>query len=121
IGAAASGVVAAAWASREILYVPETFVLLIVYSISLGLVNADTGALIGFGASRGDTWRTFLRAIGVRLAHGAFLAPFLPQVDRPYGALAAVTSVGLALMFYYFVYLELYPSTLTVTTLSILI
>ncbi|TLZ97312.1 MAG: hypothetical protein E6J97_08145, partial [Methanobacteriota archaeon] len=56
IGAAASGVVAAAWASREVLYVPETFALLIVYSISLGLVNADTGALIGFGASRGDTW-----------------------------------------------------------------
>src|SRR5881275_740651 len=92
IGAAASGVVAAAWASRDILYVPETFALLIVYSMSLGLVNADTGA------SRGDTWRTFLRAIGVRLAHGAFLAPFLLQVDEPYGAIAAVTSVGFALL-----------------------
>src|SRR5216117_1259091 len=44
IGAAASGVVAAAWASREILYVPETFALLIVYSISLGLVNAYRSA-----------------------------------------------------------------------------
>src|SRR3989454_1093027 len=91
IGAAASGVVAAAWASRDILYVPETFALLIVYSISLGLVNADTGALIGFGASRGNTWREFLRAIGVRLAHGAFLSPFLLQVDEPYGAISAVT------------------------------
>ena len=112
IGAAASGVVAAAWASREILYVPETFVLLIVYSISLGLVNADTGALIGFGASRGDTWRAFLRAIGVRLAHGAFLAPFLLQVDEPYGAIAAVTSVGFALLIYYYVYREILPGTL---------
>src|SRR5712691_609402 len=61
IGAAASGVVAAAWASRDILYVPETCVLLVFYSFSLGLVNADTGALIGFGASRGDTWVAFAR------------------------------------------------------------
>jgi len=112
IGAAASGVVAAAWASRDILYVPETFALLIVYSISLGLVNADTGALIGFGASRGDTWRAFLRAIGVRLAHGVFLSPFLLQVDEPYGAISAVTSVGFALLIYYYIYREILPGTL---------
>jgi len=112
IGAAASGVVAAAWASRAILYVPETFVLLILYSISLGLVNADTGALIGFGASRGDTWRAFLRAVGVRLAHGAFLSPFLLQVDEPYAALSAVTSLGFALLIYYYVYREILPGTL---------
>ena len=112
IGAAASGVVAAAWASRDILYVPETFSLLIVYSISLGLVNADTGALIGFGASRGDTWRAFLRAIGVRLAHGAFLSPFLLQVDEPYGAISAVTSVGFALLIYHYIYREILPGTL---------
>lgn len=112
IGAAASGVVAAAWASRAILYVPETFVLLILYSISLGLVNADTGALIGFGASRGDTWRAFLRAVGVRLAHGAFLSPFLLQVDEPYAALSVVTSMGFALLIYYYVYREILPGTL---------
>src|SRR6266571_5106751 len=112
IGAAASGVVAAAWASRDILYVPETFALLIVYSISLGLVNADTGALIGFGASRGDTWRAFLQAIGVRLAHGVFLSPFLLQVDEPYGAISAVTSVGFALLIYYYIYREILPGTL---------
>src|SRR3989475_1160969 len=112
IGAAASGVVAAAWASREILYVPETFGLLILYSISLGLVNADTGALIGFGASRGDTWRAFLRAVGVRLAHGAFLSPFLLQVNEPYAALSVVTSAGFALLIYYYVYREILPGTL---------
>src|SRR5438445_11164029 len=112
LGAAASGVVAAAWASREILYVPETFVLLVLYSISLGLVNADTGALIGFGASRGEMWRYFLRAIGVRFAYGAFLFPFLLQVDEPYAALSVVTSAGFALLIYYYVYREILPGTL---------
>src|SRR2546430_1139689 len=53
-GIAASGVVAAAWASRESLYVPETFILLVIYSIGLGLINADTGALIGLSFPGGN-------------------------------------------------------------------
>jgi len=112
IGAAASGVVAAAWISREILYVPETFGLLILYSFSLSLVNADTGALIGFGASRGDTWIALARAIMVRLAHGAFLFPFLLEVAEPYAAISAGTSIGFALLIYYYVYREILPGTL---------
>src|SRR5207244_5318135 len=56
IGAAASGVVAAAWASRAILYVPETFVLLILYSISYGLVIAVTVALSVYRAERDEGW-----------------------------------------------------------------
>lgn len=112
IGAAASGVVAAAWASRESLYVPETFGLLVIYSIGLSLINADTGALIGFGASRGDTWGAFLRAIVVRFAHGAFLFPFLLQVDEPFSVISAVTSVGFALFVYYYVYQRILPGTL---------
>src|SRR5438552_1981541 len=88
-GIAASGVVAAAWASRDVLYVPETFALLVLYSIGLGLINADTGALIGFGASRGEMWRYFLRAIAVRFAYGSFLFPFiLPGIPDFFGARA---------------------------------
>ncbi len=68
--------------------------------------------MIGFGASQGDTWRAFLRAVGVRLAHGAFLSPFLLQVDEPYAALSAVTSLGFALLIYYYVYREILPGTL---------
>src|SRR5436189_3542055 len=113
IGAAASGVVAAAWASREILYVPETFALLIVYSISLSLVNADTGALIGFGATRGDTWRAYLRALAVRLSHGALLSPFLlPGTPELYATISVGTSLGFALLIYYYVYHDILPGTL---------
>ena len=113
IGTAASGVVAAAWASREILYVPETFFLLILYSIGLGLVNADTGALIGFGASRGDTWGSFLRALIVRFAYGAFLFPFLlPDIGDLYATISAATAVGFALLVYYYIYQRILPGTL---------
>ena len=112
VGAAASGVVAAAWASRDFLYVPETFALLIVYSFGLGLVHADTGALIGFGASRGDTWGSFGRAILVRFGQGAFLFPFLLQVEEPFSAISACTSLGFALFVYYYIYLRILPGTL---------
>src|SRR5437660_1219449 len=66
IGIAASGVVVSAWLSRDTLYVPETLGLLLVLSVSLGLVNADTGSLFGFGASRKQMWPSFLRAVAVR-------------------------------------------------------
>src|SRR5437667_8766466 len=113
IGAAASGVVAAAWASRDILYVPETFALLVLYSIGLGLINADTGALIGFGASRGEMWRYFLRAIAVRFAYGAFLFPFiLPGIPDVYAALSVTTAAGFGLLVYYYVYRRILPGTL---------
>jgi hypothetical protein len=112
-GIAASGVVAAAWATREILYVPETFTLLVIYSIGLGLINADTGALIGFGASRGEMWRYFLRAIVVRFAYGAFLFPFiLPGIPDFYAALSVATAAGFGLLVYYYVYHRILPGTL---------
>src|SRR5439155_218730 len=112
-GIAASGVVAAAWASRDVLYVPETFALLVLYSIGLGLINADTGALIGFGASRGEMWRYFLRAIAVRFAYGAFLFPFiLPGIPDVYAALSVTTAAGFGLLIYYYVYRRILPGTL---------
>ena len=112
VGAAASGVVAAAWASRDILYLPETFGLLVLYSIGLGLVNADSGALIGFGASRGDMWGSFLRAIVVRFAHGAFLFPFLLRIEEPFSAISVATSAGFAFLVYFYVYQRILPGTL---------
>lgn len=112
VGAAASGVVAAAWASRDILYLPETFGLLVLYSIGLCLVNADSGALIGFGASRGDMWGSFLRAIVVRFGHAGFLMPFILRVEQPFSAISAATSVGFAFLVYYYVYHRILPGTL---------
>jgi hypothetical protein len=112
IGIAAAGVVASAWLSRDTLYVPETLGLLVVLSVSIGLVNADTGSLIGFGASRKTMWPSFLRAIAVRFAHAAFLFPFLLRVDEPFSAISAATSTGFAFVVYYYVYHRILPGTL---------
>lgn len=112
VGAAASGVVATAWVSRASLYVPETFALLVLYSIGLGLINADTGALIGFGASHGTMWGHFLRAVFVRLAYGAFLFPFILEVEGVFAALSVGTAAGFGLLIYYYVYERILPGTL---------
>ena len=87
--------------------------MLVLYSIGLGLINADTGALIGFGASQGEMWRYFLRAIAVRFAYGAFLFPFiLPGIPDFYAALSVTTAAGFGLLVYYYVYRRILPGTL---------
>src|SRR5437879_2932562 len=94
-------------------FAPEIFGLLGPYSVGSGLVNADTGALIGFGASRGEMWRYFLRAIAVRFAYGAFLFPFiLPGIPDVYAALSVTTAAGFGLLVYYYVYRRILPGTL---------
>jgi len=116
IGAAASGVVAAAWATQRAgtLYALETLVLLVVYSFGLSLVNADSGTLIAFGASRGQTWRAFARALIVRFGHGALLIPFLlgNQLGEPFAGLSAASALGFALLVFYYVYHVILPGTL---------
>ncbi|HEY5606496.1 MAG TPA: hypothetical protein VIL45_08275 [Thermoplasmata archaeon] len=113
VGAAATAVVATVlWTALDVLYMVEGFVLLVLFSISLSLVNADTGAIIGFGASRGDTWRAYARAVLVRLAHGAFLFPFLIGIENPWALLSVGTSLGFALLLYVYVYRVLLPGTL---------
>src|SRR5439155_729351 len=82
--------------------VPDTFGLLVVMSVSLGLVNADPGSLIGFGASRKQMWQSFLRAIADGFAHGAFLYRFILGVDEPFSAISPASSAGFApLVLYY--------------------
>jgi hypothetical protein len=116
VGAAASGVVATTWATQSTgnLYVPQTLALLVVYSFGLSLVNADSGTLIGFGASRGQTWRAFARALVVRFGHGALLIPFIlgDQVGEPFASLSAGTALGFALLVFYYVYRVILPGTL---------
>src|SRR5881628_2806232 len=73
------------------------------YGVPLGIGAAASGVVAAAWA---------LRAVAVRLAHGAFLSPFLLQVDEPYAALSVVTSAGFALLIYYYVYREILPGTL---------
>src|SRR5438552_160634 len=63
-------------------------------SLAVGLIFGTVASIFALALPRGD------------------LAPFLLQVDEPYGAIAAVTSVGFALLIYYYVYREILPGTL---------
>lgn len=120
VGTASTAIVATvAWQVGEALYSAIVFPLIVLLSISLSFVHADTGALIGFGASRGDLWGGFRKALLVRLAHVALLSPFLllgGQVAKPDTLLPAVlsllTSAAFAILVYHYVYTVLLPGTL---------
>ncbi len=95
--------------------------LLVLFSMSLCFVHTDTGAIIGFGAARGDMMKSFLKALGVRFAHGALLTPFLLASAAPAGPQDLLTlvsfiglaaSLGLALIVYHYAYTTLFHATL---------
>ncbi len=94
-------------------YTPENLVLFSLYSLSLNLIQADTGAIIGFGASRGETIWPFVKAVLVRLAHTLMLLAFIvPGTGEPWELIAVVTSLAFAGILYHYVYTVLLPGTL---------
>lgn len=107
------------WVIGADLYSIVVFPLIVLFSISLSFVHADTGALIGFGASRGDLWGGLRRALLVRYAHVALLSPFIltsgeaasPEVLIP-AVLGLLTSIAFAVIVYQYVYTIILPETL---------
>lgn len=120
VGIASTSVVATVtWAIGADLYSPIVFGLVVLFSISLTLVHADTGGVVGFGASRGDLWRSFARALLIRYAHIVFLVPFFLAAGRPASpdaviasVLGLVTSIAFAAIVYGYVYAIVLPGTL---------
>ncbi len=116
VGSSSTAIVATVvWTALPQLYQPIGFSVLVLYSVNLAVVNADTGALIGFGASRGDLWRTFEQAVAVRYAHGALLFIFLAAGSYVPEALVFVslaTALAFALIIYHYVYTTVLPGTL---------
>jgi hypothetical protein len=122
VGVAATAVVSTVVGQPAgVIGTPTGVGLLVLLSFSLCFVHADTGALIGFGAARGDTMKAFLKALGVRFAHGALLAPFLLASGASAGPQDLLTlvsfiglaaSLGLALIVYHYVYTILFRATL---------
>ncbi len=94
------------------LYTPENLALFAMFSVSLNLIQADTGVLIGFGASRGETLWPFFKAVLVRLAHVAMLLAFSLGADEPWSLISVATSIAFAAILYHYVYTVLLPGTL---------
>jgi len=98
--------------SATSLYNPESMILLALFSVSWSLIHADTGVLIGFGASRGEMMWPFVKAILIRLAHGVILLAFFLGVEEPWSLIAVATSIAFASIFYHYAYTVLLPGTL---------
>ena len=116
VGSSSTAVVATVvWTALPQLYQVVGFMVLVLYSVNLAVINADTGALIGFGASRGDLWRSFEKAVGIRYAHGALLFVFLaagPYVPDVLVFVTLATALAFALLVYHYVYTTVLPATL---------
>ncbi len=93
-------------------YTPDNLALFTLFSVSLSLAHADTGVLIGFGASRGETLWPFVKAVMVRGAHAAVLLAFSLGADEPWAGISVVTSIVFAAIIYHYVYTILLPGTL---------
>lgn len=113
VGAASTLVVGTiVWGTPGAIFTLEGGALLALFSVNESLINADTGSLIGFGASRGELWTSFLRALGVRAIHFLLLVAFLEAAPEPWSLLALVTALAFAVIVYHFVYTQLLPGTL---------
>ncbi len=115
VGAAAMLVVASVltFISRGgTFYTVEDVALFTLYSIGLNLVHADTGVLIGFGASRGETLWPFLKAVLVRLAQTVMILAFALSAGEPWELISVVTAIAFAAIIYHYVYTVLLPGTL---------
>jgi hypothetical protein len=109
---AVASVLSSIAASPTALSTPETLALLVLFCVSWSLVHADTGVLIGFGASRGETLRPLIKALLVRYAHGAILLAFFLGAEEPWSLISAATSIVFAAVLYHYVYTVLLPATL---------
>ncbi|HEY7588041.1 MAG TPA: hypothetical protein VIB49_04760 [Thermoplasmata archaeon] len=113
VGAASTAVVGTVvWGNAPLLYNPEGLGLLILFSLNLSFIHADTGALIGFGASRKDMWLAFEKAVGIRYVHFLLLIWFLTQAPEPWSLIASLTGLTFAVIVYHYVYTQLLPGTL---------
>ena len=115
VGTASTAVVASAYWNAAYfgnLFVPEILAGLALFSVSLNLVHVGSGAIIAFGASRGETWGPLARSLLVRVAHGLLLVPFFLSAPNPWSLLSVAGSIVFSLVVYEYVRQVLLPGTL---------
>ncbi len=92
-----------------------TFTLLVAYSFSLCTIEATTGAIIGYGCSRGEPWSNFFLALFIRFFYTFVSIPFLLGSDLSPDwlvMLSLIASVAVGVSLYYYSYVEILPGTL---------
>ncbi len=82
------------------------------FSVGFNLIQADTGVLIGFGASRGETMWPYIKAVLVRLASTVMILAFSLNAGEPWEFISLGTAFAFAAVIYHYVYTVLLPETL---------
>lgn len=112
LGAASTSIMGSVvWGSPGSIFDPVGVAYLVLFSLNLCLVNADTGALIGFGAAQGNMWGAFAKALLVRWAHYALLFAYLQSAPEPWALVSALTALAFAGIVYHYVYTQLLPAS----------
>ncbi len=93
-------------------YTPENILLFALFSVGFTLVQADTGVLIGFGASRGEMMWPYVKAVLIRLAATAMILAFSLDAGEPWAFISVATAIAFAAVIYHYVYTVLLPETL---------
>lgn len=112
VGAASTAVMGGiVWGSPNAITDPVGLAYLVLFSVNLSLVNADTGALLGFGASQGNMWGSFAKALAVRWGHYALLFAYLQLAPDPWPLVSILTALAFAGIVYHYVYTQLLPAS----------
>ena len=92
---------------------PLSFVLLLMFAVSLSAMEGTTGALIGYGCSKGLPFSYLLRALVARFIYTVSAIAFLlGNVDEWLIYLSLFIAVAVGLLLYYFTYVITMPDTL---------
>ena len=94
---------------------PATFALLVAYSFSMCTTEGTTGAIIGYGCSKGEPWTNFLVALFARFFFTFISVPFLLGSSALPDWLVFASLIGAVVVgafLYSIAYLDILPDTL---------
>jgi len=113
VGVAATVMLATGLRNPDLPDIPLFIALLIVFSISMNATEAMTGALIGYGCSKGEPWSHFFTALFARFFYTFVALPFLLAIgDEWIQYLSLFAALAVAIYLYHYSYYEILPETL---------
>jgi len=113
LGMAATVVLAQGLGNPNLLITPLTLALLAVFSFSMCMLEATTGALIGYGCSKGLPWSYLIRALIARFFYTVVALVFLLGVGEEWmRSVSLFAALGVGVFLYYYVYTLTMPETL---------
>jgi len=113
LGVAATVVLSFGLGNPNLTTNPLTFILLAMFSIGFAAMEATTGALIGYGCSKGLPWSYLIRALLARLIYVVSALPFLLSAGPEWLIyISMFSSLGVGLLLYFFVLSITFQETL---------